>query len=259
MKITTWNVNGLRAALNKGLLDWVKSYQPDVLCLQEIKARPEQLEAAHQEELRQHFPQQAWNPAQRPGYSGVATLSRNSPLESSTGLGDPAFDGEGRTIVTRYPGFRLYNLYVPNGQHDHGRVPYKLDFYQRLLDQCDALHAQGENIILCGDFNTAHRPIDLKNPKQNESSTGFLPEERAWIDKFLEHGFVDIYRSLFPERVQYTWWTYRMNARVRNIGWRLDYFLVSPGLAGQVQDAVIHDEVPGADHCPVSLVFETRE
>jgi exodeoxyribonuclease-3 len=256
MKITTWNVNGLRAALNKGLLDWVSAYQPDVLCLQEIKARPEQLDLAHLDGLRASFTDHAWNPATRPGYSGVATLSRTPPLETISGLGDPAFDGEGRTLVTRYPGFWLYNLYVPNGQHDRGRVPYKLDFYARLLEQCDERHARGENLILCGDFNTAHRPIDLKNPKQNENSSGFLPEERAWIDKFLAHGFVDIYRNLYPQRAQYTWWTYRMNARARNIGWRLDYFLISPGLAERVQDVAILDEVPGADHCPVSLQIE---
>jgi exodeoxyribonuclease-3 len=253
MKITTWNVNGLRSALNKGMLSWVQDYQPDVLCLQEIKARPEQIEAGHIGQMRQQFKHHAWNPAQRPGYSGVATLARIPPLQTQCGLGAPEFDGEGRTIITHLPGFHLYNLYVPNGQHSLARVPYKLDFYQRLLDQCDALHARGENIILCGDFNTAHREIDLRNPKGNANTSGFLPEERAWIDRFLEHGFVDIYRWLYPERAQYTWWTYRMNARQRNIGWRLDYFLISTTLAERVQDAVIHDDVPGADHCPVSM------
>lgn len=256
MKLTTWNVNGLRAALNKGLLDWVKAYEPDVLCLQEIKARPEQLEAAHLEQLRAQFSDLTWNPAVRPGYSGVATLSRLPPQRTHTGLGEPAFDDEGRTIVTQFPGFRLFNLYVPNGQHSHARVPFKLDFYQRLLDQCDELHAQGESLILCGDMNTAHREIDLRNPKENANTSGFLPEERLWIDRFLEHGFVDIYRWLYPERVQYTWWTYRMNARPRNVGWRLDFFLVSASLVERVKDAVIHDEVPGADHCPVSLVLD---
>jgi exodeoxyribonuclease III len=137
-------------------------------------------------------------------------------------------------------------------------VPYKLDFYARLLEICDSLHARGERVVICGDFNTCHRPIDLKNPKQNEGNTGFLPEERAWIDRYLEHGFVDIYRQLYPERVQYTWWTFRMNARLRNIGWRLDYFLVSPDLAPAVQDVVIHDEVLGSDHCPVTLVINER-
>ncbi len=255
MKIVTWNVNGLRAALRKGLLAWAQAEQPDALCVQEIKARPEQLEQAEREALAELFPHSTWHPAQRPGYSGVATLGRTQPVETKFGLGFPEFDGEGRALITRHPGFLLYNLYVPNGQHDHRRVPYKLDFYARLLEQCDELHALGEQVILCGDFNTSHREIDLRNPKQNANTTGFLPEERAWIDLYLEHGFVDIYRHLYPQRVQYTWWTYRMNARARNVGWRLDYFLVSPGLVERIQDVVILEDVPGSDHCPVALIL----
>jgi len=255
MKLTTWNVNGLRAALGKGLLAWVQDYAPDVLCLQEIKARPEQLEDSHLQQLEKAFAQIAWNPAARPGYSGVATLARTPPLETRLGLGAPEFDAEGRLIASRYPDFLLFNIYFPNGQHDHARVPYKLDFYARLLAQCDALHAQGERIILCGDFNTAHREIDLRHPKENQNTSGFLPEERVWIDHFLAHGFVDVYRMLYPERVQYTWWTYRVNARARNVGWRLDYFLISEGLTSQVKDLIIHDDIPGSDHCPVTLVL----
>ena len=255
MKLTTWNVNGLRAALGKGLLAWVQDYAPDVLCLQEIKARPEQLEDAHLQQLEKAFAQIAWNPAARPGYSGVATLARTPPLETRLGLGAPEFDAEGRLIASRYLDFLLFNIYFPNGQHDHARVPYKLDFYARLLALCDALHAQGEGIILCGDFNTAHREIDLRHPKENQNTSGFLPEERVWIDHFLAHGFVDIYRMLYPERVQYTWWTYRVNARARNVGWRLDYFLISEGLTSQVKDLIIHDDIPGSDHCPVTLVL----
>ena len=255
MKLTTWNVNGLRAALGKGMLAWVQAYAPDVLCLQEIKARPEQLEDSHLQQLEKAFAQIAWNPAARPGYSGVVTLARTPPLETRLGLGAPEFDAEGRLIASQYPGFLLFNIYFPNGRHDHTRVPYKLDFYSRLLAQCDALHAQGENIILCGDFNTAHREIDLRHPKENQNTSGFLPEERVWIDYFLAHGFVDIYRMLYPERVQYTWWTYRLNARARNVGWRLDYFLVSQSLVSRVMDVIIHAEVPGSDHCPVTLVL----
>ena len=255
MKLTTWNVNGLRAALGKGLLAWVQGYTPDVLCLQEIKARPEQLDDSHLQQLEKAFAQITWNPAARPGYSGVATLARTPPLETRLGLGAPEFDAEGRLIASRHPGFLLFNIYFPNGQHDHARVPYKLDFYARLLEQCDALHAQGERIILCGDFNTAHREIDLRHPKENENTSGFLPEERAWIDHYLAHGFVDVYRMLYPERVQYTWWTYRVNARARNVGWRLDYFLVSQSLVSRVKDVIIHVEVPGSDHCPVTLVL----
>ncbi len=255
MKITTWNVNGLRAILNKNFLPWLTAQSPDVLCLQEIKTRPEQIEEDHLRQLAEIYPYVTWNPALRPGYSGVTTFSRTEPLEVQSGMGLPDFDGEGRLIQTRYPGFRLFNIYFPNGQHDLSRVPYKLDFYASLLELCDRLHAQGERIVLCGDFNTSHRPIDLKNAKANERSTGFLPEERAWIDRYLEHGFIDIFRSRYPEKVQYTWWAYWGNARQKNVGWRLDYFLISESLAGQAEDSLIHDDILGSDHCPVSLVL----
>jgi len=256
MKITTWNVNGLRAALGKGVLDWLHQYAADVLCLQEVRARPEQLEEKGSQALSGLFPHSTWNPATRPGYSGVTTFSRGRPLESWPGLDDDRFDGEGRVVVSRYPTFLLYNIYFPNGGRDNGRVAYKLDFYARLLEICDKQQADGESLVICGDFNTSHRPIDLKNPKQNEGNTGFMPEERAWIDRYLEHGFVDIYRHFYPERVQYTWWTFLSNARARNVGWRLDYFLISPQLVPFVQDVVIHDEVLGSDHCPVSLILK---
>ncbi len=255
MIITTWNLNGLRAALTKGLLDYLRSASPDVLCFQEVRARPEQVDGAAMRELEALYPHRTWNPAGRPGYSGVAVLGRGAPQEVRLGLDEARFDGEGRVIAWRFPAFWLFNIYFPHGGHDHSRVPFKLDFYARLLDLCDELHARGERVILCGDFNTCHREIDLKNPKQNKDTSGFLPEERAWVDRYLEHGFVDIYRHLYPQRVQYTWWTYRMGARARNVGWRLDYFLISPGLVGCVADSVIHEEVTGSDHCPVSLVI----
>jgi exodeoxyribonuclease III len=254
MKITTWNVNGLRAALGKGGWQALLAESPDILCLQEIKARPEQLTAEQQAVFTDFLAW--WNPAARPGYSGVVTLARQEPLEVRYGLDLPEFDNEGRLVLTRYPGFSLFNVYFPNGQRDHGRLAYKLDFYQRLLELCDRLHLAGQRLIICGDFNTAHREIDLRNPKQNENTSGFLPEERAWIDKYLAHGFVDAFRVLYPERVEYTWWTYRMNARKRNIGWRLDYFLVSEALMSCVRDVVTRADVEGSDHCPVSLVLE---
>jgi exodeoxyribonuclease-3 len=255
LKLVTWNVNGLRAVLGKGALDWTQSSAPDVLCLQEIKVKPEQLDAQQHAQLGAVFPHITWRPADRPGYSGVATLGRTPPLEVRLGLGLEKFDSEGRLICWRFPNFLLFNLYFPNGQHNLSRLPYKLEFYARLLDLCDDLHAQGEQIILTGDFNTCHHPIDLRNPRQNEGNTGFLPEERAWVDLYLAHGFVDIYRQLYPESVQYTWWTYRMNARARNVGWRLDYFLISAGLVERVQDAAIHEDILGSDHCPVSLTL----
>lgn len=256
MKITTWNVNGLRAALGKDLAESVRIIQPDILCLQEVRAAPDQLDPVQRQSLEQLFPHAIWNPAERPGYSGVATLACRQPEQVQLGMNAPEFDSEGRVICTRYPGFLLFNIYFPNGGRSLERVPYKLAFYARLLDECDRLHASGEQIILCGDFNTSHRPIDLRNPKQNEKNTGFLPEERAWIDRYLEHGLVDIYRRLYPDRVQYTWWTFISNARQRNVGWRLDYFLISASLIERVQDVVIHDDIFGSDHCPVSLLID---
>lgn len=253
MKIVTWNVNGIRAAFRKDALREVFAWNPDLLCLQEIKARPDQLS----EEQRQPFGYQAyWNPAERPGYSGVATFARQEPLEVTTELGESRFDREGRLLCTRYPDFYLYNIYFPSGQRGQERVEFKLDFYARVLEICDRLHSSGEQLILTGDFNTAHTPIDLKNPATNQKTSGFLPEERAWITKYLEHGFVDIYRQRYPDREQYTWWTYRSNARQRGIGWRLDYFLVSESLVTFIKDVIIREDVLGSDHCPVELVIE---
>ncbi|MBI3738071.1 MAG: exodeoxyribonuclease III [Chloroflexi bacterium] len=252
MKIITWNVNGIRAALGKSALDWVWRRSPDVLCLQEVKARPEQLSESQRQSLQLPF---IWNPAQRPGYSGVTTFYRDQPDEVQIGFEDPKFDSEGRLIRTRHRDLVLYNVYFPSGQRGHDRVDYKLEFYARLLDICDGLHQSGENIVITGDFNTAHMPIDLKHPKANQKTSGFLPEERDWVQKYLDHGFVDVYRLLYPDRVQYTWWTYRLSARERGVGWRIDYFLVSKGLASRVKDVIIHEDVPGSDHCPVELII----
>ena len=253
MKIITWNINGIRAALNKNALDWSFAQEPDLLCLQEVKARPEQLSEPQHQALKYPF---AWNPAQRPGYSGVATFYREQPDEIQFGLTDPRFDIEGRVVRTRQLDFVLYNIYFPNGQRGKERVDYKLEFYARLLDVCDELHQRGEKIIITGDFNTAHMPIDLKNPKENESTSGFLPEEREWVQRFLDHNFVDAYRCLYPDREQYTWWTYRFGARARGIGWRIDYFLVSEPLMPRIKDVIIHENVLGSDHCPVEIVIE---
>jgi exodeoxyribonuclease-3 len=250
MRIITWNVNGLRAVLKKGAIQPVLELNPDLLCLQEIKARPDQLPNGQRDISGYHA---FWNPAERAGYSGVATFAREQPSQVELGLGASHFDIEGRVIRTRYQDFTLFNIYFPNGQRGRERLDYKLAFYALLLEVCEALHADGEKLIITGDFNTSHMPIDLKNPKQNETTSGFMPEERAWVQKFLDGGFVDVYRSLYPERVQYTWWTYRFNARQRGIGWRLDYFLVSEALASRVEDVIIHEDLQGSDHCPVEL------
>ena len=252
MKIISWNVNGLRAALRKGALDWVWKQKPDALCLQEIKARPDQLTEEQRSFSGYHA---VWNPAERAGYSGVATFLKSPALESTMGIGQRRFDVEGRVISTLHSGFRLLNVYIPSGTRGRERVDFKLDFYSRLFTLCNRLHKSGESLILTGDFNTAHTPLDLKNPKSNQKSSGFLPEERAWVQKFLDCGFVDIYRYLNPERIQYTWWTNILNARQRGGGWRLDYFLITTSLTARVKDAVIHDGIPGSDHCPIELIL----
>ncbi len=253
MKITTWNVNGYRAISAKGFQTWLEVAQPDILCLQEIKSKPHQLT-----EKQLNIPGYTihWNPAERLGYSGVATFFRKEPDLVAFGLGNPKFDIEGRVVQSIHDGFRLFNIYFPNGQRGRDRVEYKLEFYRELLALYDTLVAAGEQVIITGDFNTAHNEIDLANPKQNQETSGFLPEERAMVDEYVNHGLVDIFRQIYPEKVQYTWWTYITNARSRNIGWRLDYYMISPGVLDRVVDVQIHDDVLGSDHCPVSLILK---
>lgn len=253
-RITTWNVNGLRALLSKGLLDKVLALEPDLLLLQEIKTRPDQIDPVDHQQW-QHY-HQHWHPADRPGYSGVATFIKSESFQANVGIGNPEFDQEGRIIIAHGLEFSVINAYFPSGQRDRGRVNYKLKFYAQLLELCEQLQRQGVQIIIGGDFNTAHQEIDLRYPEQNKNTSGFLAEEREWVDRYLDKDFVDAYRHLYPTRVQYTWWTYRLNARARNIGWRLDYFLVSKSLIGRVQDVVIHEDIEGSDHCPVSIIIE---
>jgi len=254
VKLVSWNVNGIRAVARKGFLDWLTDEAPDVLCVQEIKAHPDQLVQG----LREPSGYRAyWNSAQRKGYSGVATLSRLEPLRVEAGFGEDEFDVEGRVLMAEYPGFKLFNVYFPNGRRDLGRLDYKLRFYAAFLVYCDALHAQGEQLIVCGDFNTAHRPIDLARPRQNEKTSGFLPEEREWMDRYLAHGFVDAFRALHPDETdQYTWWMYMRNARARNIGWRIDYHLISESLMPAVIRATLLSDVMGSDHCPIVLELD---
>jgi exodeoxyribonuclease-3 len=253
MKIISWNVNGLRAILNKGLLQEVFKLEPDVICLQEIKTRPDQLSPEQSEVF--NGMRAIWNPAKKAGYSGVATFDKGLFTSEELGLGEERFDQEGRLILSHLPEFSLMNIYFPSGQRDYGRVEYKLDFYEAVLKKCSRLRQAGRELVLCGDFNTAHQEIDLRHPRQNRNTSGFLPEERAWVDRYLESGLVDIFRQRYPERAAYTWWTYLANARKNGVGWRLDYFMVTPGLADRVQDVLIYDEVLGSDHCPVGLNF----
>ena len=254
MRFFSWNVNGIRAAHKKGFLDWLQSSQADVVCLQETRAGAAQLPEALN---RPDGYQAIWVAGERKGYSGVALLTRHAPQSIQMGLGIEEFDCEGRTIQADFGDYVLITAYFPNGGRDLSRVPYKMAYKAAFLETCERLRAEGKGVIFCGDVNTAHRPIDLARPKSNQNHTGFLPEERAWIDVVLEAGYVDAYRTLNPEQEgAYTWWAQWGGARDRNVGWRLDYFFVSPDLWPRVEAAEIHPEVLGSDHCPVSLTLQ---
>lgn len=254
-KLYSWNVNGIRAALKKGLLGWFDEAGPDVLCLQEVRAEEHQIDPAMLSPLGYHA---VWNPSRaKKGYSGTAILSRTAPNEVELGLGDEEFDVEGRTVIAHFDDFVLLNSYFPNGRDDLSRVDYKLRFYDLFLARCEGFRDEGKHVVFCGDLNTAHHEIDLARPKANVKNTGFLPEERAAIDRFVEAGYLDTWRMLEPETAdRYTWWAMRMRARERNVGWRLDYFFVDEGLRDAVRGARIHDQVLGSDHCPVELELE---
>ncbi len=252
LRLFSWNVNGLRACGRKGFLDWLAEAQPDVLGLQETRALPDQLdeELRDPDGYRTHF-----HPAERKGYSGVALYTRIAP-ESVVlgGLEEPRFDDEGRLIIADYGDFLFYTGYFPNGGADLSRVPYKLEFSDAVLQHAEAQRRDGRSVVICGDVNTAHQEIDLANPKSNQKNTGFLPEERAWVSRFLDHGYVDIFRKLHPgEEGLYTWWSNRPGVRERNVGWRIDYFFISPELESRVVSARLHPQVMGSDHCPIEL------
>ncbi len=251
LRLVSWNVNGLRAAHKKGFLEWFRRERPDVLCLQETKAAPDQLpaELKEVEGYRARFVA----PAERKGYSGVAMYTRVEPDEVKDGFGVRRFDREGRTQLADFGDFLLFNVYFPNGKSSAERLRYKMAFYKAFLKRMDKLKAEGANIIICGDVNTAHKEIDLARPKENAKVSGFLPEERAWLDKLVAHGFVDTFRMFHDEPGQYTWWDLKTRARERNVGWRLDYFFVSENFTRNVEKAFILPEVMGSDHCPVGL------
>jgi exodeoxyribonuclease-3 len=253
VKLASWNVNGLRAALRGGLVDWLEAERPDVVCLQEVKARPDQLDA---DVLARLGYRTYWHPARRPGYSGVATLCRREPVSVQIGLGRREFDREGRVLLTELPGFVLVNAYFPNSQRDHGRLDFKLAFCRSIARRLAALRRAGKHVVMCGDYNIAHRAIDLANPRQNENNAGFLPEERAWLDRFLARGWIDSFRHVCPAPGHYTWWSYRAGVRERNIGWRIDYFCIDEGLEPKLASAHHDTLVRGSDHCPVRLELD---
>jgi len=250
--LVSWNVNGLRAALKKGFLDIFHELDADILALQETKALPDQLP---DEVLNIPGYESFWYPARKKGYSGTAVFSRCTPLQVVYGLDDEEFDSEGRVITLEFEDYYLINAYFPNAQPKLKRLDFKLRFNRTMLAYMERL-ARKKSVVLCGDLNVAHKPIDLANPKANEKNPGYSPEERAWMDEVIDAaGYHDTFRLFNQEPGQYSWWSYRFNARAKNIGWRIDYFLVDPASRDRISDAAIHDDILGSDHCPVSLNF----
>lgn len=250
IRILSWNVNGIRAVHKKGFREWFTNEKPDILCLQETKAVRKQFppDIRRVEGYHTYFSE-----AERKGYSGVALYTKIKPDKVKNGFGIDKFDLEGRTLIADFGDFVLFNVYFPNGKMSPERLQYKMDFYDSFLKYADELKEEGRNIMVCGDVNTAHKEIDLARPKQNEKISGFLPEERAWIDKFLSHGYVDTFREFNQKPDQYTWWSYRTKARERNVGWRLDYFFVNREFMDHVESSFILYDVMGSDHAPVGL------
>ena len=250
MKLISWNVNGIRAVHKKGALEWLWKEKPDIICFQETKAWPEQLKT---DLLEPSGYRSYWNQAERKGYSGTAIYTKKKPTSDSKGMGVEEFDKEGRIVTIEFPEFTFLNIYFPNGLASPERLKYKLGFYDTFLEHIDNLRDNGKKIIFCGDLNTAHNPIDLARPKENEKNSGFLPIERAWIDKCVDHGYIDTLRHFSSEPDIYTWWDYKTRARERNVGWRLDYFWISDDLLPNLKKAYVMSEVMGSDHCPVGI------
>ncbi len=253
MKIISYNVNGIRAALNKGLANWLAQEQPDILCLQETKARPEQVAVAAFADLGYHH---YWESAEKKGYSGVAILSKTKPRHVENGCGMPHYDHEGRVIRADYADFSLMNVYMPSGTSGDERQAFKMQWLDEFYDYAHQVAREVGQLIIVGDFNIAHEEIDIHNPKGNKNNSGFLPEERAWVTKFLNSGFIDSYRYLNPGDQRYSWWTYRFNARKNNKGWRIDYQVVTENMAPRLRRADLLNDVVHSDHCPTLLEID---
>ncbi len=252
MRIISWNVNGIRAAQRKGLQAYIERNQPDMLCLQETKAHINQLDR----ELLEIAPYRSYfAEGERKGYSGVAIYTKQIPRDIERDF-NGRFGEEGRVLIAHYDAASLYCVYFPNGSASAERLRYKMEFYDACLQHMDALRAQGREILVVGDVNTAHNAIDLARPKENENTSGFLREERDWLDKVGEHDYIDVFRALYPETVAYTWWDMKTRAKSRDVGWRLDYFFASPGLAARAKDSGMQREEDASDHCPIYLDLE---
>ncbi len=256
MRVVSWNVNGIRAAARKGFAEWLASDGAEFVGLQEVRALPEQIPVEIRESDAHHA---YWVAAERKGYSGVGFLARRPADEVVEALGVPDFDAEGRYQMLRFGRLRIVNAYFPNGSgkdRDNSRIPFKLDFYARVFELFESALSDGDPVLVMGDFNTAHREIDLARPRQNAKTSGFCPEEREELDRWLRAGWVDTYRHFQPETACYSWWSQRRGVREKNIGWRIDYVLATPGAMEHVRGAFIDTEVLGSDHCPVGVELD---
>ena len=261
MRILSFNVNGIRAVEKRDFIPWIRNEDADIVCIQETKARPEQLSQElleiRDKKGKPYF--SYWASAKRPGYSGVAIYSKKEPLNVKT-LGVGGFDDEGRVLQAEFRDFTLISAYFPNSQDGGKRLEYKLGFCDAVLKLCKKYRKEKRHFILSGDYNIAHTPIDLARPRENEGNAGYLPEERAWMDTFIKAGFIDTFRHFHPgEKGQYTWWSYRLGARERNVGWRIDYHCIDPEFLLAVKTSVIRPEIQGSDHCPVEITLDIQE
>ena len=253
-RFISWNVNGLRAVMGKNFMEAFKELDADIFCIQESKLQEGQIEM----DLPGYF--QYWNYADKKGYSGTAVFTRREPLSVSYGMGIDEHDHEGRLITLEYESFYFVCAYVPNSQNELKRLDYRMKWEDDFRTFIKGLEKNGKPVVYCGDLNVAHKEIDLKNPATNHMNAGFTDEERGKFSELLEAGFVDSFRFLYPDKTEaYSWWSYRMKARERNAGWRIDYFVVSEGAKDRIKEAKIHNEIMGSDHCPVELVFEVDE
>ncbi|TCU68174.1 exodeoxyribonuclease-3 [Tissierella praeacuta] len=249
MKLISWNVNGLRACVGKGFLDFFKEIDADIFCVQETKLQEGQIDL----NLEGYY--QYWNYAEKKGYSGTAVFTKVEPIDVSYGIDIDEHDNEGRVITLEYDEFYLVNVYTPNSQRELARLDYRMKWEDDFKSYLKGLET-GKPVILCGDLNVAHKEIDLKNPSTNRKNAGFTDEEREKMTALLESGFIDTFRHFYPDKEDaYTWWSYMRQARDRNVGWRIDYFIVSEILADRIKSAAIHSDVMGSDHCPVELII----
>jgi exodeoxyribonuclease-3 len=250
LEIYSWNINGLRAVVRKNFLEFIEKEDPDILAIQETKLQEEQIPDEVKNLSQYH---QYWNFAEKKGYSGVAVLTKQKPERVEYSIGDAGYDTEGRLLILYFSDFVLINCYFPNGKMNDERLQYKLNYYELMFNLMQKLRKDGYDVVVCGDYNTAHKEIDLANPERNKDISGFLPIERKWLDKLVDNSWVDTFRQFNQEPKQYSWWTYRFGARKRNVGWRIDYFFVNKDFMKNVKSAFIRQDIMGSDHCPIGV------